>query len=465
MGDRKVLVVGLDSAPPSLTFDVYRREMPTLGSLRERGASGRLRSTHPPITVPAWTSMMTSQDPGQLGIYGFRNRRDHSYDAYAFATSTTVRSPRVWDLLGQAGKRSIVLGVPQTYPPRPIRGEMVACFLTPSTQAAYTFPAALKAEVERVAGGYVLDVEDFRTPDKEALLERVWVKTRKHWTVAKHLIATHEWDFFMMVEMGLDRIHHGFWSSMDPRHRRYEPGNPFASAIRDYYRYLDEQLADLLALVPGETTVLVVSDHGSKRMEGGICFNEWLMREGFLSLDHSPTAPTPIGRAGIDWRHTKAWGDGGYYGRCFLNVRGREPEGTIDSGDYERVREDLIAGIAAIPDEHGRPIGSRAERPEELYRAVRGVAPDLIVYFGDLDWRSVGTVGMGGIHSVANDLGPDDANHDWDGIIVLSAAAGAAPLSGDLGMRSIFDVAPTVLALFECPSPPAMIGCSMLPTA
>jgi predicted AlkP superfamily phosphohydrolase/phosphomutase len=456
---RKVLVIGLDSAPPSLVFDVFRNEMPTLAGLIERGAHGRLQSTNPPITVPAWTAMMASQDPGQLGCYGFRNRKDHSYDAYAFANGTMVQAPRVWDLLGQAAMRSIVLGVPQTYPPRPIVGEMVTCFLTPSTKVAYTHPPSLKAEVESVSGGYVLDVDDFRTADKAALLERVYAKTRKHWAVARHLAKTRPWDFFMLVEMGLDRIHHGFWSFMDPAHHKYEPGNPFEHAIRDYYRYLDGELKSLLDLVPRDTVVLVVSDHGSKRMAGGICFNEWLIREGFLTLKNpQPTTPTPIGKVAIDWSRTKAWGDGGYYGRCFMNVKGREPEGIVAPQDYEKVRDELIAGIAAITDEQGRNIGSRAFRPQDIYRAVRGVAPDLIVYFGDLAWRSVGAVGMGGIHTFENDTGPDEANHDWFGIFVLSSVDGTPPMTGDLGDLSIYDVAPTLLRLFDRPVPADMIG-------
>ena len=187
---RKVLVIGLDSAPPALVFETFRSEMPTLARLIDRGAHGRLLSTNPPITVPAWTAMMASKDPGQLGCYGFRNRKDHSYDGYAFANSTHVKEPRLWDLLGDAGKRSIVLGVPQTYPPRPIVGEMVTCFLTPSTKVAYTYPESLKAEVETAADGYVLDVDDFRTADKTALLARVYAKTRKHWAVARHLART-----------------------------------------------------------------------------------------------------------------------------------------------------------------------------------------------------------------------------------------------------------------------------------
>ena len=83
----KLLIIGLDSATPSLVFDRWRDQLPTLRGLMDRGAWGRMLSTNPPITVPAWTAMMSSRDPGELGFYGFRNRKDHSYDGYAFANS------------------------------------------------------------------------------------------------------------------------------------------------------------------------------------------------------------------------------------------------------------------------------------------------------------------------------------------------------------------------------------------
>jgi predicted AlkP superfamily phosphohydrolase/phosphomutase len=271
-------------------------------------------------------------------------------------------------------------------------------------------------------------------------------------------MQTRTWDFFMLVEMGVDRIHHGFWSYMDPAQHKYERGNPFESAIRDYYRHVDQLLAELLAVCPAETLVAVVSDHGAKKMDGGICFNEWLIREGYLTLTTPPARPTPIGQVAIDWARTKAWGDGGYYGRLFMNVRGREPAGVVDPRDYERVRSDLIAGIEAITDPRGRSLGSKAYRPENLYRAVTGVAPDLIVYFGDLDWRSVGAVGTGGIHTFENDTGPDEANHDWHGILVLSTAGAPAPLRGPLPEVSIYDVAPTLLHLLGQPIPEGLVG-------
>ena len=87
------------------------------------------------------------------------------------------------------------------------------------------------------------------------------------------------------------------------------------------------------------------------------------------------------------------------------------------------MRDELAERIAAIPDHLGRPLGTKVFRPEDVYPEINGVAPDLIVHFGDLLWRSVGTIGGDdGIHTFENDTGPDDANHAQDGMIILSRA-------------------------------------------
>ncbi|HET8812657.1 MAG TPA: alkaline phosphatase family protein, partial [Gaiella sp.] len=151
----KVMLIGLDCAEPSLVLDRWRDRLPVLSGLREHGVSGRLTSIVPPITVPAWSCMMASRTPGDLGVYGFRNRADHTYDGAFIADGSAIRAPRLWDLVGRAGGGSIVVGVPGTYPPRPLRGALVSCFLTPSAESRFTYPPALKAEVEEVVGEYL----------------------------------------------------------------------------------------------------------------------------------------------------------------------------------------------------------------------------------------------------------------------------------------------------------------------
>ncbi len=460
MGAR-VLVIGLDCAPPALLFERWRSELPTLRSLLERGRHGVLRSCDPPITVPAWAVMTSSRSPGALGVYGFRNRRDRSYDALGFADSRSIRVPRVWDLLSARDRSVIVLGVPPTYPVMRVNGVMVSCLLAPDTdRAQYTYPAELGAEIEQLVGRYVVDVGNFRTDDKARLLADVEDMTAKRFRVAEHLLSTRPWDLFFMVEIGTDRIHHGFWHFFDPEHRLYEPGNPFENAALDYYRALDEKLARLLRFADDETAVLVVSDHGAKRMDGAICVNEWLRREGYLVLEEEPAEPVRLSSDMVDWGRTTAWGDGGYYSRIFLNVAGREPDGHVAAADYERVRDELAAGLEALGDEADRPIGTVAHRPEDLYPNANGIPPDLLVYFGDLHWRSSAQVGSGAIHLRENDTGPDDANHAHEGLYIVAGPGVEARGRSD---AHLLDIAPTVLELLDIERPEEMRGESMLP--
>ena len=457
---KKVMIIGLDCAEPSLVLERWRDEFETIGGLIDRGAYGRLTSVVPPITVPAWSCMMASRTPGDLGVYGFRNRADHSYDGLFVANGSAIKEPRLWDILTRQGRRSIVVGVPGTYPVRPINGVMVSCFLAPSTQQQYTFPPLLRREVEQTVGEYLFDCPNFRTDDKDDLLRQVYEMTDKRFALAEHLLAKERWDLFSMVEIGVDRMHHGFWKYMDPEHRKHPGPGRYETAILDYHRHVDGLIARLLAFADEDTVVMIVSDHGAKRMDGGIRVNEWLRREGFLTLAREPGEPSSLADVGVDWPHTLAWGEGGYYSRVFLNVEGREPQGVVPAEDYDRIRDELAERLCEIPDDEGRPIPTKVYKPEDIYPEVNGVAPDLIVHFGDLYWRGVGTVGgPDGIHTFENDTGPDDANHAQDGLIIM-AGPGIEP--GPLEGSHLLDVAPTVLALLGLEAPQTMRGHSLL---
>ena len=116
-----------------------------------------------------------------------------------------------------------------------------------------------------------------------------------------------------------------------------------------------------------------------------------------------------------------------------------------------------MAEIAAIEDPSGKNIGSVALRPQELYKVQRGVPPDLIVYFGNLDWRSVGSVGYGSIYTFENDTGPDDANHAQHGIFAMRVP-GRVDTGRRLAGLRLYDVAPTILDLYGMQVPPEMQG-------
>ena len=459
---KRVMLIGLDCADPRLVFDRWLDDLPNIKRVVEAGAHGPLRSATPPITVPAWMSMMTSQDPGQLGLYGFRNRTDYSYTGMSVANSASIKQRTVWDILGDANKTSIIIGVPPTFPPKPMRGDLIGCFMTPSIDQQYTYPASLSSEVQKIAGEYLVDVKGFRTPKKEWLLDQIYQMTERRFKVAKHLLERRNWDFFAMVEMGVDRIHHGFWQFMDPEHVLYEPGSPFENAIYEYYKYIDRWVGELLDHADENTLIMIVSDHGAKRMDGAICINEWLVQKGYLALKSYPQTPTRFEDLDVDWERTSAWGEGGYYGRVFINVKGREPNGIVRPEDYDAFRQKLVEELEALGDESGRPIGTRAVKPEQTYSEVRNIPSDLVVFFGDLYWRSVGSVGTASIHTRENDTGPDGANHDWNGIFIMASgrefARGERRVDVPTGGLQLMDVSPTILNHFGITPEPRMRG-------
>ncbi|MBC7172321.1 MAG: alkaline phosphatase family protein [Polyangiaceae bacterium] len=455
----RCLVLGLDCAPPLLVFDRYRALLPNLTALMDRGFFGPLRSTAPPITVPAWVSMTTGRDPGELGLYGFRNRVPRSY-AMKTATSRDVAAKRVWDLVGESGRRVAALFVPLTSPPTPLRGSMVSCFLSPGGNAPWTFPPALANELRERFGEYEPDVPDFRTDDLARVEADLFRTTAQHFDIAAHILEKDRPDFAMMVEIGTDRLHHAFWAQMDPDHPRHDPTGPFRDIGERYYAFIDQRIGELLAIAGAETDVLVVSDHGARPMLGGFAINEWLAREGDLVLRSSPSEPTTLEEAGIDWARTRAVGDGGYYARIFLNVEGRDPDGVVPESRYEEEREHLALRLSALTMPDGKKLAVRVDRPEAVYRRVRGRAPDLLVYFGDLDHRSVGTVGHGRVFLESNNRGPDACNHDWEGIVI--GAGPSIARRGRVEGASIYDVLPTVLDCLGVARPADILGTSLI---
>ena len=460
----RVAIIGLDCGAPQLLFHDLADEVPNLQKIFAEGMFGDLASITPPITVPAWICGMTGRTPGELGIYGFRNRKDTSYDGLQVATSLSVKEEAVWDVLGRHGKRSLLIGVPPGFPPpKEFPGWRVACFLTPPSADRYAYPAELETEIAEELGGpdeYIFDIPNFRKQGPDFVMEQIFAMTERRFQVARRLVKSKPWDFFMMVEMGLDRLHHCFWQFFDPKHPQYEPGNKYETVFHEYYRFLDREIGDLLEVLPDDVVTIAMSDHGARPMMGGLCFNDWLIQEGYLVLDERPSAITPIAKAPVDWKRTVAWGDGGYYGRCFLNIKGREPNGVVEPSRYEEVRDELVAKLEALPGPDGRPMGTQVFKPQAVYPEIRGVAPDLIVYFGDLDWRSVGAIGNQSIYTYENDTGTDGANHDRKAFFSMRNLPDQ-PM-GKVDGLSLTDVGPTVLKLYGLDAPAGASGRSFL---
>ncbi len=442
----KVAVIGLDCAAPDLIFNKLKGELPNLAEMTANGVSGRLRSCDPPITVPAWMVMATGRSPGELGLYGFRSRIPNSYNGIKIPTSHDIKYDTVWEILGKRNKKSIIIAVPPSYPPKPIPGFIVTDFLTPDKDKEFTYPPGLKNEILRNFPDYQFDVK-FRKPEKKKIIDEIYKMTDTRFQMAEKMIKEKEWDFFFMVEIGIDRIHHSFWRYIDESSHLYENDLEMRNKFISYFKMVDTHIGKLLDGFDDDTVVLIVSDHGAKSMKGAFAINQWLIREGYLKLkDGTPKQGSSLEDLDIDWSHSKAWAWGGYYARVFLNIKGREPEGIIEKQDVRKELDRLKEKIRAIRGPSGEEWKTNVFEPEEVYSVVNGDRSDLFVYLDDLSWRAAGTLGYESDYLLENDTGPDDAVHDYDGIYILYRKNKKI---GKVIDSSIYRIAPTILELYR----------------
>jgi len=499
-------VIGLDGA----TLDLVRPwvaagELPALGALLARGAWGRLRSTVPAATFPAWTSLVTGVNPGRHGVLDFTERVAGTYRV-RFVNGSWRRVPALWTRLCAAGRRVAVLTVPATYPPEPIDGVMVSGFDTPLTTAidgSFVHPRAFHADIQRLVGRVPFaDFQEVATGPgwHEHALDRLLDGIERRATLAEALLRRERWDALMVVFGESDTVAHHFWRFHDRRSPRHAPA-PFADAILRVYRALDAAVARLVAAAPPDAAVALVSDHGSGGASDRVVhLNRRLAETGLLAFQGRPRARTGALRAaalrvvptrlqapllrrmpgaagrleglhrfrGIDWSRTIAYSEElDYHPSVWLNARGREPDGVVDASDYERQRARVADVLTTWRHVDGTPVVERVWRREELYAGpFASRAPDLLLELATVGGYSPSCLRSEGPGAAIRTLAPREHGggkgrgmngaHRRDGLVVL-CGPGVRP-AGELAAAEIVDILPTLLALAGMPVPAGLDG-------
>jgi ATP sulfurylase len=417
----KVFILGIDGAPPQQVFHDWIDDLPNIKRLMQDGAYAEVESSIPPLTCSAWTSISTGKSSGDHGLFEYVYKVNNDPNELRVISSDNIKHETFWQTLSKQGKKSIIFGVPITWPIKPFNGVMVTGFMTPGTDKEYTYPPELKQELNEMLGKeYQIDVDGYRKLSKQDLVRRVYEMTDIHFKSIKYLIQNKEWDLFFGVLIGSDRMNHNFWRFFDKLHRRYEP-NEFKDTLREYYMYIDRNLGEILSLLDKDTKIIICSDHGTIRMHNRVNLSDWLIKEGYLVLKQPLTEKRKLEPSMIDWSKTRAYAIGAFEGQVSLNLVSREPQGIVELEDYDRLVAELKEKIRNIPGDDGTKLNTKIfTRKQDYDGEARGIAPDIVVYFDNLQYGcNASLVGNDTLWSPSTAMGSDDAVHSPTGIFVM----------------------------------------------
>jgi predicted AlkP superfamily phosphohydrolase/phosphomutase len=360
----RTVIVGLDGMPFGLIENLAANgTMPNTRRLIEEGVFRQMASSIPEISSVAWSSVITGDNPGGHGIFGFTDLAPATYRV-VFPNFKSLKAVPFWEREGSG--RSVILNVPATFPARPLNGVLVAGFVALDLERA-TYPPSLVPWLEEA--GYRVDVDsqtahkslDLFLRDLDRTLQarvRTW---RYLWDQGDG-----DWDTFMLVFTGTDRLAHFLWDA-------YEDGeHPYHAAFLSHLHQIDQSVGEIVRRISERDTLIMLSDHGFEALESDVYINVFLRQQGFLKFDQEPP------------RRLQDVADGTLAfaldpGRIYVNVEGRYPRGTVHPSDREAVLDDLASALGALEID-GRQAIKRLYRREEVYKGPwLDQAPDMVL--------------------------------------------------------------------------------------
>lgn len=473
-------MIGLDGATFRVVDPMLRRELlPCIGSLIEKGSRADLESTLPPATVPAIPSFMTGKNPGKHGVFDFfvrgRNGRPR------LASSRSVAGKKLWQILDENGKTSVILNLPLTYPPDSIKGAIVSGMLSPTE--GYTHPESVEQKLAEL--GYVKDIEtDLLTKkwNKPVLLDSLNHMAEKRTEATKWLMERFDWDLLITYFRGTDELQHVRWSDR--------------KALEEFYHHLDSLLEGIIRKAGNDVDTIVWSDHGFGPLNYYFHVNKWLVEKGYAHLkkrrtteqENKPVWATigltqdrirrllealhvekaldlipsvlkdslPPTDLELDLTQSKAFFASIVTGETQsvnLNLVDREPDGIVRPEEYHALRTRIASELEKAQNPlNGEKVIERVLMKEEAYHGpFVDQAPDMIVL------PSAG-------HKLVDYYLPrfpirrahqPRGRHEIEGIFI---ACGPSFRKGLVSGAHIYDLAPTVLHLMGLPIPKSMDG-------
>ncbi len=471
----RTLLIGLDGATFTI-LDPLMEEgvMPFLEQFIAGGVRATLHSVVPPLTPPAWTTVMTGRSPGNHGVFDFFRfefKRDGRYIRVVDARDVSCET--IWSMVSRQGLKATALNFPLTSPPVPISGYLLPGWVPWRHLRLACHPADLYDKIKQLPGfdarELAMDmslegnaIEGCQNKEDYEDWIHLHIRRERQWfEIVRHLMTEDPCQLTAVLFDGIDKLQHFVWRFLDPACFPSSP-SPWERKIRalcwDYFREIDHFLEELIGLAGPETHTVMVSDHGFSATEQIFYLNTWLEQNGYLTWADGaePEQPGKLGLETmarrfyeVDWDRTSAYSPTPSGNGIYLSP----DDSDCAPDDYLSSRQQLLEALERVTDPAtGEPVIKRIWTREEAFPGKHmTLAPDLT-----LGLRDNGFVSILPSDEVLIPRVEPTGTHHPDGIFI---AGGPDIRQGITAPAlSIVDVAPTVLYTLGLPVPEDLEG-------
>jgi predicted AlkP superfamily phosphohydrolase/phosphomutase len=276
--------------------------------------------------------------------------------------------------------------------------------------------------------------------------------------IFRHLFEEHSDGLLFFYFGSVDQGSHMLWHYTDEKHPNHQPDDFLAGGIRATYERMDDVLGTVLDGIDGETTLIVMSDHGFSPFYRGVNLNTWLLEKGYVSLSDPSLQEESEFFLNVDWKRTTAYALG--LNGLYLNVRGRERGGTVAPGkEYEEILDRLEADLLAMRDpETGERAVTKVTRPgRDFSGPFKDSGPDLMVGYNwgyRSSWES--PLGKFPREVFVDNMNPWSGDHCIDARHVPGVLISNRKIT--LASPALHDLTVAVLDEYGVPPLPEMIG-------
>lgn len=357
-----MIIIGIDGVPYGLLKDLSDRDvMPHFKELRKNGVFTQMESSIPEISSVSWSSIITGKNPGEHGIYGFTDLVPHTY-TISFPNFRNLKANAFWQKEGD--KTHVIINVPSTYPVQKINGFWVSGFVSLDLEKAVYPPSYIEKLKEM---NYQVDVDSRKAhKSKRLFLEDLFKVHKKRIELYRYLWNKINWDTFMLVFTGSDRLEHFLWDAYEDNNHEYR------HKFLEYFQKVDEIIGEIATSMGESDSLIMLSDHGMEKIKTNVNLNTYLADNDFLKWgDHPEKRYRNIENG------TKAFALDP--ARIYINKENKYPKGSVKTTEEEKVIDDLIDLFSRL-ERNGEKVIKKIYRKNDIYHGEYVVnAPDLVL--------------------------------------------------------------------------------------